>query len=51
MGLEEKEREERYWTEFAETGHLPGLPEALVSEKGEAYVRTVLHNEYNPLRL
>lgn len=49
MGLEEKEREERYWTEFAETGHLPGLPEALVSEKGEAYVRTVLHNAYNPL--
>ena len=49
MGLEEKEREERYWTEFAEKGHLPGLPDALVSEKGEAYVRTVLHNEYNPL--
>ncbi len=49
MGIEEKEREEKYWAEFAETGHMPSLPEALVDEKGEVYARTVLRGTYNPL--
>lgn len=49
MGLEEKEREEKYWAEFAETGHMPPLPESLVDAKGEVYARTILRGSYNPL--
>lgn len=49
MALEEKNREERYWQMFAETGEMPPLPEETVAEKGVVYAKRVLHAQYNQL--
>jgi len=49
MGLEEKNREEQYWSSFAETAEFPALPESVLAEKGADYLREVLTGPYNSL--
>ena len=49
MGMEEKQREEQYWSDFAEKAAFPSLPEDVLAEKGAEYMKGVLADKYNPL--
>lgn len=49
MGQEEKNREEKYWNDFATTGIFPSPPEEFSSPDRLEYVRGVLHAPYNQI--
>ena len=49
MGMEEKNIEDGYWSNFADTGVFPALPTGEVAKKGDAYVKSLLRGAYNPL--
>ncbi len=49
MGLEEKDREEKYWNDFAETGVFPAPPEEFSGPGKQEYVKGILHAPYNQI--
>jgi len=49
MASEEKDRDDKYWQEFSETGVMPAIPDTLVADKGEKYVLQLLKGQYNQL--
>ena len=49
MGMQEKEREDEYWAQFAQTGQFPELPQEFADPRQEEYVRSVLRAPYNQL--
>ena len=49
MSMEEKNRDDGYWQVFANTGVFPLLPNDVLTEKGEAYMLSILKGQYNQL--